>query len=243
MNDTTQVQHRTTRKRQITGDALLQATEAGTETLPRPGPKASQRAEARRRAMLDAAYQLFTTKGLQHTSLDDVIALSGGSRSTLYEMFGNKDGLFEEMLREHCESMMGPVFELTLTGHHPREVLCQFANAFLDKIYSEESLRSIRRIMQEALHYPETADFFRRAPNMVKLRLGAYLRRMTDEGHLRIENPDEAAELFLLMVEGPWSPLRFASGEIPAPDALRKHAHRAVEIFLKGTLAQARADG
>ena len=93
------------------------------------------------------------------------------------------------------------------------------------------------------MHYPETADFFRRAPNMVKLRLGAYLRRMTEEGHLRIENPDEAAELFLLMVEGPWSPLRFACSQMPEPEALRQHAHRAVEIFLKGTLAHAAANG
>lgn len=238
MNDTTQVQHRTNRKRQTSGSAVPDGAEAATGAPRKAAAKAAgQRAEARRRAMLEAAHQLFMTKGLQHTSLDDVIALSGGSRSTLYELFGNKDGLFEEMLREHCETMMGPVFELTLQGRHPREVLCQFAQSFLAKIYSEESLRGIRMIMQEAQHYPETADFFRRAPNFVRTRLGEYMRRMTEEGHLRLEMPEQAANMFMLMVEGPWSPLRFASEDIPDPEELNRHARMAVEIFLKGALA------
>lgn len=238
MNDTTQVQHRTIRKRQMTGNSALKA--AAEPRVPRTtGTKAtSQRAEARRRALLDAAYQLFTSKGLQHSSLDDVIALSGGSRSTVYELFGSKDGLFEAMLLEHCETMMGPVFELTLSGQHPREVLCEFANGLIGKIYSDESLRHIRMIMLEAQHYPETAEFFRRyGPTVVKRRLADYLRRMTAEGVLRIDDPEEAADIFLIMVEGPWSPLRFMGGDIPPLDVLRSHARRVVELFLRGTLA------
>src|SRR3546814_8176513 len=64
---------------------------------PRPlGP----RAEARRRALLDAAARLFVTKGFEKTTLSDLVGTAGGSRATIYELFGSKAGLFRAMMEE-----------------------------------------------------------------------------------------------------------------------------------------------
>ena len=63
------------------------------------------RRDARRRAFLDAAMQLFMEKGYGATSLHDVVSRSGGSLSTLYEMFGNKAGLFRELIEDKCATV------------------------------------------------------------------------------------------------------------------------------------------
>lgn len=58
-------------------------------TSERKGPSGD---EARRRAMIEAARRVLQDKGREAVTLDTVIALSGGSRTTLYDAFGGKDG-------------------------------------------------------------------------------------------------------------------------------------------------------
>ena len=67
----------------------------------------SKRLAARRAAFVAAAREVFHQKGFAEATLDDVIALSGGSRQTLYALFGGKQGLFEALVTETCESIFG----------------------------------------------------------------------------------------------------------------------------------------
>ena len=64
-----------------------------------------KRLAARREAFLAAAKEVFQKKGFAEATLDDVIAVSGGSRQTLYELFGGKQGLFEAIISETCETI------------------------------------------------------------------------------------------------------------------------------------------
>jgi AcrR family transcriptional regulator len=45
--------------------------------------------------VLENAMQLFWSKGYEATSLQDLLATTGLSKSSLYESFGNKQRLFE----------------------------------------------------------------------------------------------------------------------------------------------------
>lgn len=49
--------------------------------------------ERRQSAILDAAESLFLEQGYDRTSLAEIVKRSGGSLATLYELFGNKQGL------------------------------------------------------------------------------------------------------------------------------------------------------
>jgi len=46
----------------------------------------------------DAAMQCLNTAGADKTSIDDIVALSGVSRTTLYRRFGSKEGIFAALL-------------------------------------------------------------------------------------------------------------------------------------------------
>ena len=81
------------------------------------------RGDARRRAILDAAWTLFLEKGFERTTLGDIIALSGGSRSTLYEQFGDKDGLFETAIMLKCSEFIARMREIPLDDGDPERAL------------------------------------------------------------------------------------------------------------------------
>ncbi|QQN73240.1 TetR/AcrR family transcriptional regulator [Croceicoccus sp. YJ47] len=51
------------------------------------------RLRARHDAFIEAARALFIEKGFEATALSDVVKQAGGSLTTLYKLFGNKDGL------------------------------------------------------------------------------------------------------------------------------------------------------
>jgi AcrR family transcriptional regulator len=56
--------------------------------------------EATRRALLDAAADLFTERGFARTSLDDVAAVARVTKGAIYHHFGSKPGLLEAVIGE-----------------------------------------------------------------------------------------------------------------------------------------------
>ena len=62
----------------------------------------------RRDAILRAARLCFLDRGFIRTSISDVIALSGGSRATVYDEFGSKEGLFAALIASILDEMRLP---------------------------------------------------------------------------------------------------------------------------------------
>src|SRR3546814_5445337 len=63
--------------------------------------------ERRHEAILDAAEALFIEQGYDRTSLAEIVRRSGGSLATLYELFGNKQGLLHAIaIRWRDETML-----------------------------------------------------------------------------------------------------------------------------------------
>lgn len=60
--------------------------------------------EATRRALLDAAAELFTERGFARTSLDDIAAVARVTKGAIYHHFSSKPGLFEAVISELEES-------------------------------------------------------------------------------------------------------------------------------------------
>ena len=77
----------------------------------RPGRTGSRRKRAvrgsgaaprrRRRALLEAARQVFTEQGYSQTSIADVVERAGSSVGSLYHHFGGKSELFLALWHEH----------------------------------------------------------------------------------------------------------------------------------------------
>ncbi len=104
--------------------------------LPILGAPVPERADAarNRRRILDAAERLFTERGVEAVSMDDVAAAAAVGKGTLYRRFGDRAGLGIAVLdaREHelqDEIMGGP--PPVGPGAPPGERLIAFVEAYL----------------------------------------------------------------------------------------------------------------
>lgn len=65
------------------------------------GPAVSEPTDETRERILDAAYELFCTRGIRYSSMDEVAKRAKAARITVYRKFETKDALVDQvMLRE-----------------------------------------------------------------------------------------------------------------------------------------------
>lgn len=197
-------------------------------------PKPLSRGLARRQAILDAATELFLEQGYNRTSLSDIVSRSKGSRSTLYDYFGNKEGLLRAMIEDVTTDIWKVVGNdgdtpftedgLTLMG-------CRFVNAALEP----RALAVFRILSLEGLRLPEIAEFFfergpRTAERLLAARFAENLHHMDTIG-----TPEQLAQIFLGAVLGVFHPYKVLGLPFHLSEAdIESHVRRAVRVFLRG---------
>ena len=94
---------------------------AGRVTELEKGPRGLRRGRGARERILSASQQLFRDQGINCTGMDQVCAVAGVSKRTLYQHFTGKDELIAEHLRRFDPGILPEVFDRT--GLTPRERL------------------------------------------------------------------------------------------------------------------------
>ena len=61
------------------------------------------RSDAKRRAILDVASEVFLAQGYAATSMSEIAARLGGSKGTLYNYFRSKEELFSAFIVDTCQ--------------------------------------------------------------------------------------------------------------------------------------------
>lgn len=62
--------------------------------------------ENRCKGMLNAALDLFVKQGFHRTGISDIIKKSGGSLSTLYEVYGSKEGILKALIELNSKKLV-----------------------------------------------------------------------------------------------------------------------------------------
>ncbi|MGQ9367475.1 TetR/AcrR family transcriptional regulator [Azospirillum sp. ST 5-10] len=200
-------------------------------------PAVGPRGRARRQALLEAAGRLFIEKGFEKTTLSDIIERAGGSRATLYEQFGDKEGLFRAMMVENSARILeGMAAAQADERAPPEEALTKFALYFVQALLDDETTAIVRILVAEGGRIPDIAEsFFRVGPEPAVRRLADYLERAGAAGALRIEDPPVAARVFIGMVIGDLTLRRLILPRHPLPMAeVDRHVRHAVALFLGG---------
>ncbi len=191
--------------------------------------------DARRQAIMDAAKQLFLTKGYATTSLEEIVATSGGSLSTLYQFFGNKQGLWEALVADVCDQVTAPLQDAMDHKGDPRTVLKAFAQRLDALERSSETAGALRLMLAEGTKYPELArTLFANGPDAAHQIVAEYLQGEVAAGRLKIADTALATEQFCALVCGE-SKMRNACGVLPdmTPAAIDHRLDAAVDMFLK----------
>ena len=114
-------------------------------------------AQTTRNNLLDAAEQLFQSRGVSHTSLNDIATATGTTRGAIYWHFKDKADLFNAMM----ERVTLPL-EQTLTAAYAEQAahpVAEIRNAMQEALRLIATDAQTRRVLQIATHQVEyTAD-------------------------------------------------------------------------------------
>jgi len=158
----------------------------------------------RYRRILEAARKHFYEHGLERASLDSIAAEAGVSKMTIYSNFGSKEGLFEAVVRDRTEYVVGGVAGVEkLDPNQPRKALLAIGERFLALAREDDAPGKFRSVYGAAGAQPEACRaFYREGPERLNGELAAYLRRADAAGTLKVRNPLQAATLYLSMFLG-----------------------------------------
>jgi AcrR family transcriptional regulator len=92
-----------------------------------------ERSEATRRVLIDAARELFGSRGYGDVGTEEIVARAGVTRGALYHQFADKKDLFRAVVTALEEQMIARVaLEATTGAATAGEVLRQVVGAWLD---------------------------------------------------------------------------------------------------------------
>lgn len=190
---------------------------------------------AKRAAILDAAKRLFVLQGFAGVSMDQIAAEAGVSKLTVYSHFGDKDGLFAEAVRAHCElGMPTRLFEPD-PAVPLRERLTDIGEAFFAMIMTPEAIAGHRILCSPQVTGSQMpAVFWEAGPQRVQNGFTALLERRIAAGELEIDDPVRAAGQFFTLLKGePHAQAVFGYCCSARHDTAQEHVASVVELFLR----------
>jgi TetR/AcrR family transcriptional regulator, mexJK operon transcriptional repressor len=184
----------------------------------------------KRDAILRAAGELFVARGYT-VSMDEIAASAGVSKQTLYGHFANKEDLF----RCYAAVWKKRYIETIESGGSVRQTLERLAVQLTEKLTSEDTVLSHRRLIEQAGQFPDLARLHDEiGPQHSKALVADYLSKLMAKGELRLADAGQAAEDFLSLALGQLRVRRLFGG-MPAlaHNIIAAKAHHATDVFLR----------
>ena len=190
---------------------------------------------AKRADILAAATRLFPLEGFERVSMDQIAAEAGVSKLTVYSHFGDKDGLFAEAVRAHCEHGM-PTRLFDPRPNVPlKRRLTEIGTAFCAMVMSPEAIAGFRILCSpQAMASGLPTLAWEAGPRRVQEAFAALLERRIASGELEIDDPAMAATHFFTLLKG--EPHACALIGVSCCKALptpKAHVASVVDLFLR----------
>lgn len=215
-----------------------------TENLPSPttSPGETGRSARKRRAILDAATEVFLKNGYLGTNMDEIAALSAVSKQTVYKHFASKEALFVEIVSSMTNDAGDLVHNDRLdepgnggNGDDVAVYLREYGYRQLRVVLTPRIMQLRRLVIGEVGRFPELAQvLYKRGPMRALTELAELFTRLAGHGLLTLDDPMTAASHFnwLVMAAPLNQAMLLGDDAIPTDQELRRHAEEGVRVFL-----------
>jgi TetR/AcrR family transcriptional regulator, mexJK operon transcriptional repressor len=195
------------------------------------------RSARKRQEIVEAATAAFLRNGYLGTSMDEIAALAGVSKQTVYKQFADKERLFTEIVLGTIDQVGEPFFggieTLEDTDDLERD-LRTLAGQLISVVADPRLLQLRRLVIGEAGRFPELGrTYYERGPGRSSQMLGAQFQVLAERGLLRLDDAQLAAQHFnWLVLSIPLNEAMFDPAIGFGAAALDRYADDAVRIFL-----------
>jgi TetR/AcrR family transcriptional repressor of mexJK operon len=203
------------------------------------GPRADDpRVVRTRAAVVDAARTLFMRNGYSGTTMEDIAALAGLAKRTVYNNYPDKDALFNQIVLDVIA--FAEEFARGLRKEFTAEITAANLHASLDDMGCRLALAVVRPevialrrlLISDARTLPSLArDYFDRVPGQVMDALAAGFEQLGHAG-LRVKDGRRAGSQFAYLVVGELLDRALMVGTTPPREQVIAYARDGVETFL-----------
>jgi AcrR family transcriptional regulator len=195
------------------------------------------RSARKRLGIVEAATTTFLRNGYLGTSMDEIAAVAGVSKQTVYKQFADKERLFNEIVLGTIDQVGEPFFAgiAALEGSNDLETDLRTLAGQLITIVTDARLLQLRRlVIGEAGRFPDLGrTYYERGPGRTAEMLASQFRVLADRGLLRLDDAPRAAQHFnWLVLSIPLNQAMFSVDLDFSPAELDRFADEAVRIFL-----------
>jgi AcrR family transcriptional regulator len=196
------------------------------------------RSSRKRRAILDAATTAFLRGGYRGTSMDEIAAIAGVSKQTVYKHFADKGRLFSEIVISTVNEASDPVHEGVRDLQDSGDIdadLRDLARRQLALVMQPRMMQLRRLVISEAGRFPELGrTFYEQGPGRTISALATAFERLAARGLLQLDDPLLAAAQFnwLIMSEPLNHAMLLGDDGPPDTDAIGQWADNGVRTFL-----------
>ncbi len=190
----------------------------------------------RREEILNVAFFVLAERGYRGASMLEIARRAQASKETLYAWFGDKRGLFEELVRwqaERVDAAIAP--NLDHGSDDPSEVLRGFVLELQRLLLGERSVVINRAAISEATSDPTFARILAaQGRGSVVPKLVRYLEGQRERGRLEFEEAGAAIDTIIGLAIGDQQVRRLLGVlPIPDPEQMEARAERTVRSFLR----------
>jgi AcrR family transcriptional regulator len=121
-------------------------------------PDKRSRGKVRNVKLQKVAADLFLKRGYEGVTIDKIVEVAGGSKSTVYSEFGGKCGLFISSIENLCRESNEPLAKIDYTGLNLEESLKTLSFHILKLITAKRSVELHRLAIGEAANCPEVGE-------------------------------------------------------------------------------------
>ena len=183
--------------------------------------------------ILDAAQKLFYHKGFDETSLEMIINESGGSRRSIYNEFGNKQGLLMAVIQRQVK-LQTEILTSINRDLEAKQALNQVCFEFVKGMLSPALMSLFRLVVQQVIKFPELGEMvYQKGPMAGILPLVEYLQYLAEQKKIKADNFQFSAQMLIEVAKGP---LHTRSLLLPdktaTDDEIKQQVEKAVDIFL-----------
>lgn len=165
-----------------------------------PLPARQRRKQARPQELRDAALELFVERGFAATRMEEIAALAGVSKGTLYLYYASKEDLLKAVIRERLsdEIEVGAAAVLGHVGSYA-ELLRKLIEQWWLRVYDSPTSGVFKLIITEVRSFPDISAFYRReVVEPGKQLIGGVLERGIAAGEFRRVDVEAAVHSLVL---------------------------------------------
>lgn len=126
----------------------------------------TDRAQARRQQVLEAAAECFRRRGFHAASMAEIAKTAGMSPGHIYNLFENKDDIIAAIVEQDCADLMSRIAQLQQEGDVLQAMLAETERAIDESAQVADAALDLE-VLAEASRNPRLADVVHRTQAMV----------------------------------------------------------------------------